>query len=783
LRIAAHIGLFEEGGSVEPQKLPRPIEFRYGKSPYQLLSGAWPKRDYLNYLIRRIIMYRNLICLFTFILVLSTAGNISAELVGYWTFDEGSGNVAADSSGYGNDGTINGTPKWVAGQIGGALDFDGSTNYVEIPHDASLSVTDEITIAAWTNMRSNASGEMAIVSKGGWAANNLPYELTETAGDVIFWQFYDNEGRDSCSPESPAVNEWHHIVGTYDGTIFKCYIDGELGEEWEYTGKMPENTLSVMIGRRVTGGCQFNGLIDEVMIYNHALTEDEISQIMMGIGGFGQASRPDPADGVYYPATWVTLSWRAGDFAVSHDVYMGDNYDDVLNGSGDTFRVNQGTTFYVAGFPGYAFPDGLVPGTTYYWRIDEVNQADPNSPWKGEVWSFTVPPKTAYNPNPIDGAEFVETDATFSWTAGFGAKLHTVYLGDSFDDVNNAAGGTAQGPATYKPGTLESEKVYYWRVDEFDGFATFKGDVWSFTTPGAVGNPKPSNGAVDVKMTATLSWTPAVSASSHQVYFGTDREAVRNADTSSPEYKGGKALGSESFDPGKLAWQTRYYWRVDELDSQNNVSDGPLWSFTTADFILVDDFEDYNTGENQIWYAWHDGLGYGTATNPPYFAGNGTGSAVGDETTPSYTEETIVHNGNKSMPVSYDNNKQGFSKYSEVEMTLVYPRDWTEQNVGSLTIWFRGSPSNDAERIYVALYNRTGAPVVIYYDDPAATQIGAWTEWVIALQTFADQGIDLTDVDRIAIGIGIQGNTSTAGGAGKMFFDDIRLYRSSEAVE
>jgi hypothetical protein len=68
--------------------------------------------------------------------------------------------------------------------------------------------------------------------------------------------------------------------------------------------------------------------------------------------------------------------------------------------------------------------------------------------------------------------------------------------------------------------------------------------------------------------------------------------------------------------------------------------------------------------------------------------------------------------------------------------------------------------------------------VVIYHDDPAATQTGAWTEWVIRLQDFADQGIDLTDVNAISIGVGTQGNTTIAGGAGKIYIDDIRLYRS-----
>jgi hypothetical protein len=189
----------------------------------------------------------------------------------------------------------------------------------------------------------------------------------------------------------------------------------------------------------------------------------------------------------------VNLTWVPGLWAVSHDVYIGTDFDDVNEGAEGEFVGNTASDFMVVGFPGFAYPDGLAPGTTYYWRIDEVNDTEPNSPWKGDVWSFSVPPKTAYAPAPTDRAELVETDVELGWTAGFGAKLHTVYFGDNFDDVNNAAGGLPQGITTYTPGPLKLAKTYYWRVDEFDAFATYKGDVWSFTTQGAVGSPNPSN--------------------------------------------------------------------------------------------------------------------------------------------------------------------------------------------------------------------------------------------------------------------------------------------------
>jgi hypothetical protein len=476
----------------------------------------------------------------------------------------------------------------------------------------------------------------------------------------------------------------------------------------------------------------------------------------------GKAYNPTPADGTYHEDTWASLGWSPAESAVSHDMYFGENYDNVNDGTGDTFIGNQTTTFIVVGFPGYPYPDGLVPGTTYYWRIDEV-EAD-GTIRRGDIWSFTVPPKTAYNPKPADAADSVKTDVILEWTEGFGSKLHTVYFGDNFDDVNNASGGVPQGLKTYAPGPLKLGSTYYWRIDEFDAVATYKGDVWSFTTQGAVGSPIPSNGAVDVKQTTVLIWSPSEHAASHQIYFGTDKAAVRNADTSSSEYRGDRALGSESYDPGKLEWDTVYYWRIDEVNNASADSPwiGPVWSFTTADFLVVDDFESYNNlnedepGSNRIYLAWIDGFD-SPETN---------GSVVG-YANPPFAEQRIVHSGNQSMPFEY-NNAVG---KSEATLTLDYPRDWTEKGVNTLTIWYFGSENNAAETMYVILNGSAGVDNV----NPNAAQAVQWTEWNIDLQLFADQGINLTNVSTITLGLGNRTNP-VAGGAGMLFFDDIRLY-------
>jgi hypothetical protein len=474
---------------------------------------------------------------------------------------------------------------------------------------------------------------------------------------------------------------------------------------------------------------------------------------------------PEPVDGAMIRDTWVSLNWLPGDFAASHDVYLGENYDDVDAGTGDTFQGNQTGTYFTIGFPGFLYPDGLVPGTTYYWRIDDI-EADGTTIHKGKVWSFTITPKVALDPNPVDGAEFVDPNVELSWEVGFGAMLHHVYFGDNFADVDNGTPDTYKGPSgfsKYTPGTLESGKAFYWRVDEFDGFETHKGEVWGFTTPGAVGSVYPRNGAVDVRQTLILKWSPGDNAASHDVYFGTDKDVVRNANTGSPEYKGSKDLGSQSYDPGKLEWDTTYYWRVDGVDNANPDSPwvGLVWSFTTANFLVVDNFESYNDIDppdpqsNRIFEAWLDG--YGIPTN---------GALVGNDL-PPYAEQTIVHSGNQSMPYIYDNSVGN----SEATLTLTSPRDWTEKGVNKLTIWFRGDSANAAETLYVAL----NGSAVVSHDNPNAAQIGAWTEWNIDLQIFADQGVNLANVNTIALGLGNRNNPQ-AGGSGTMYFDDIRLY-------
>ncbi|MFB0553507.1 MAG: LamG domain-containing protein [Phycisphaerae bacterium] len=722
-------------------------------------------------------MSKRLIYLVCFVfalgLVLTSAANAAdPNLMGWWRFD----GDALDTSGNERHGTLHGSPQFGPGVFGQALEFQDNPDYVTIDGYKGVLGTHAFSITAWVKTANPANIEQIVHWGAHVGGQRVEFRINSTRLRI-------SHGDGNVQGNTDLIDdEWHHVAvtvidsATASSTDVTFYVDGEDDtmestdpDGWDIVANA---TLDVTIGWRPTQQDRpFIGSIDDVRIYDKVLTQEEVLAIMAGGGeGYPFALGPEPADGALHEDTWANLKWWPGDFAVSHDIYIGDNFDDVNDGAEGTFQGNQATTSFTMGFPGFAIPDGLVPGTTYYWRIDEVNDAEPNSPWKGEVWSFSIPPKTAYYPDPADGAELVDPDVQLSWTPGFGGKLHTVYFGDNFDDVNNAAGGLPQGATTYTPGTLKLAKTYYWRVDEFDAVATYKGDVWSFTTEGAVVSLKPSNDSVDVEHTPILTWSPGVYAASHHVYFGTDKDAVKNADTGSPEYKGTRDLGAESYDPGKLLWDATYYWRIDEVNNVNPDSPwvGNIWSFTTANFLVVDDFEKYDVNDNQIWYAWHDGLGYGTPGTEPYYAGNGTGSAVGDETTGSYTEETIVHGGNQSMPLFYDNS---ILRYSEVEKTLTYPRDWTENGVSTLSIWFRGNSDNAAETLYVALNGNA----IVTNDNPDAAQITTWTQWNIDLQAFADQGVNLANVNKIALGLGNKENP-VAGGSGTMYFDDIRLY-------
>jgi len=198
---------------------------------------------------------------------------------------------------------------------------------------------------------------------------------------------------------------------------------------------------------------------------------------VIGLGVQPLAGSPKPKNESMISQTTVMLEWRAGAFASVHDVYFGESFEAVEAATPDDPNVFVGTVsteMLRVGSAGDPVPDALVPGQTYYWRVDEVNDIEPNSPWKGNIWSFMVQPVIAYNPAPADGVPYVLLDPDLTWEAGMGVLFHTVYFGESFEEVDAMMfGGWMVADTTVAPaspqlfGPLQAETTYYWRVDEF----------------------------------------------------------------------------------------------------------------------------------------------------------------------------------------------------------------------------------------------------------------------------------------------------------------------------
>jgi regulation of enolase protein 1 (concanavalin A-like superfamily) len=844
-------------------------------------------------------------------LVLTNAAKAAdPNLVGWWKLDD-TGFIATDSSGMGNTGTLFGGPQWVTGQVGGALDFDGTDDYVDLPIGTLISTLRSSTLSIWANF-SGAGGDWQRLWDLGTGTTNYMF-LTPRVGATGVFRFAilvpGGAGESMLDGPTTLPSDWHNVTVVINGVSrnMQLCLDGDVVASGP-TQTLPADlgvTNQNWLGRSQWGAdAYYSGSLDDFRIYNRPLTIDEVDMLVPRF----IVKSPQPADGAVVTTTTVTLSWTAGHTADSHHVYIGENLDDVTNGTGGTDKGLTKSTSYVAA--------NLETGKTYYWRVDEV-EANGVTVHTGPVWSFTVSPKMASNPVPPNGTRFVVTNATLTWTAGAGSTQHHIYIGNNLQDVQAGTGGTDKGTvetAAFVPDSLETGKTYYWRVDEFDGTATYTGEVWYFRTLSAItitdpnlvgwwkldegegttaldwsghgyngtilggcewiegydggalkfdgqndyvdlpigsllsslknstfaiwanfsnaggnwpriwdfgtgattanmfltpcmgaagamrfaitigGNaagaedqttapdtlaagwhhvtvtfdpaktthllyldgsvlvtntnarytpsnlgvttqnwlgrsqytadsyypgslddfriynytmtpeqistimkgdplparyPKPANKTVtDVEKALPFIWSVGEKAAQHDVYLGTNALAVEGAGTSDTTgiYRGRQDPNSFNPADGIKAGQT-YYWRIDEVNTDGTISVGRVWSFTVANYIIVDDFEQYNNTDNQIYNTWSD-----------YYVNN-TGMTVG-YFDPPFAEQSIVQGGAQAMYVRYDNDgtvnegtnfeKSGTLLYSEAERTWADAQDWTRKGVTSLTLWFRG---------------------------------------------------------------------------------------------
>jgi len=268
-----------------------------------------------------------------------------------------------------------------------------------------------------------------------------------------------------------TAGRWYHVAVTLvKGGAVKFYLDGVPAGNVPQSANFPVlNDEPVRIGGRKDGYSFFNGQLDEVRLYNRALTDAEIRQV----GARPKAYDPKPADGSL-AVTMPLLQWTPATFALFHNVYMGAGPD--LTEANLVAPRSFVTMYYHLA--------GLQPGMTYYWRVDEIDAA--GTVQTGDVWSFIAQALTAYHPNPADGANDAAPMPDLRWLPGQAVVKHHLYFGDNADAVSQGAAGTDKGERTdpnFTPGALESLSTYYWRVDEIAaGGVVRTGPVWKFTT-------------------------------------------------------------------------------------------------------------------------------------------------------------------------------------------------------------------------------------------------------------------------------------------------------------
>ena len=228
------------------------------------------------------------------------------------------------------------------------------------------------------------------------------------------------------------------------------------------------------------------------------------------------------------------------------------------------------------------------------------------------------------------------------------------------------------------PGGTFSEFEHYITEDYKTLLANVVNEMMGLLSRDAAWNPSPEDEATDVPPTTPLSWTPGEGAVSHNVYLSEIFDDVND---------GTAAMGNQmgtTYAPLSLELGKTYYWRIDEVKADTTITEGTVWSFTVADHILVDDFEDYNDyPPERLFDTWPGGL---TSEDPA------NGSVVG-HLEPPFAEQTIVHSGSQAMVITYDNS--GPANFSEAIADiddLKSGRDWTILGVKALSLWFRGYP-------------------------------------------------------------------------------------------
>ena len=776
------------------------------------------------------------------VLTLLLGNTASAKLIAHWPLDGHYG----DATGNGHDGIPLGDPEFVLDSVRGlVLEVDGGDDriLIEDAPDLNYGANESLTMTVWVlyDPALSSEGWKCILGKGrtGTGGNNSYLEELYALYVSGEGNWHVNAGGLWGDTIAAVPGEWHHLAFVQNADEGQCFFYIDLQEIMSGSAESCDTTgRPFFIGAGGTDLAStfeaFGGRISDVRIYNEALTGDALAATTLPLTSPGMAHNPLPNDEATDVPRDVTLSWEPGEHANKHDVYLGTSFDDVNDA---TKASPEYKTTKSLGDESYT-PGNLEFGTTYYWRIDEVNAPPHQSTvFKGELWQFTTEPvaypiaavtatasssaagqgaENTINNSGLDANGLHSKESASMWLSEAGEaqptwieyqfdrlyKLHEMWVWNynvEYEDII----GYGLNDVTIEYSTDGSNWTPLEGVHQFerapgtDGYAhnttiDFAGalaksvkltvnsnhgpydkyglsEVCFLYVPGWAREPDPQNGATGIHPDAILSWRPGREAAMHDVYLSTDEQGVMDGTVPAV------TVAETSYDAGTLELGETYHWRIDEVNGAEipTIWEGDIWNFTTADYLVVDNFESYNgldpsdPESKRIFLMWKDGIGYGTQDNPPYSAGNGTGSIIG-HAAPPFVELEIIHDGKQSMPYFYNNSGlTGKANYSEAAVDIselgIGP-DWTRAGVKTLTLYFYGDPANSAgEQMYLKING-----VEVPYDGaPSDLTHGIWQPWNIDLSSIV--GVNLQNITEIIIGF------RNGGGSGVVYFDNIRL--------
>jgi len=695
------------------------------------------------------------------------------NLVGWWKLDEVSGPVVVDWSGHNNHGALQGAPQRVTGYDGGALKFNGSSDYVEVPHsDTLIPTTGKATVSVWINAERHTgpggSQWQGIFAKGG---SPRLYNLYTEASGVLHFSATGSAGAfiGSVSTGQVPLNEWVHIAVAVDGKHL-YYLNGEPAGEGGQGSTVPTGGSAPLTIGKTDEANFFLGMIDDVRLYNTALTQEQIKEAMRGDPL--QAWDAQPSDGsIVDIREAVSLAWQPGDTADQHDVYFGTDAAAVADAgtSSPEYKGRQAGASYSL--------DGLVEfgGGAHFWRIDEV-EAGATAIHKGRVWTFTV-------------ADYLIVDEFETYTDDVGSRIFQTWIdGWGFTEPapGNPGNGTGSTVGYTSPPFAERTVVHGGRQAMPFDYNNIIQPYYSETDrTWTVGQDLTLNGMDTLSLwvrgnLARFAEDPVgtytMSSTSGDIWNAADHfrfaykrlngdgsiVAKINSQSNSAGWAKAGVMIRNTLDAGSMHALMMVTPERRRALQDRPVTDGTSLSAHSATGAITLPFwvKIERKGNQFTAYYSPDGNAW---TKQPDTENTGTDASKNPETI------NMAANTYIGLAVTSNNTSTAcIAEFSDVTTTVSVSGQWQVADIGG------ANPGNDPAQLYVAIQDSANKVAVVNHPDLDTVLTTTWTEWQVPLSQFT--GANVKAVKKMFIGVGDR-KAPVADGNGKLFIDDIRVIK------